>query len=211
VRRGKPPPPPGGIHRRGEQKGTGWAGLAASPHCLGRAVRASAQCGRCAPSTRQEGWSKARRYLRVRGAARADPRRSGVGLAPRPQALPVPATALVLYNAAEACSPAVFAHVWCIASRLPGVRGSLRVRDARRLLGRKGTLQPDNGQRTARTTDNDAHNNRRRRATRTAKGRGHKVIRAGGAAAGPAQRRDPQICGPSGKPSAWLVARHSAS
>jgi hypothetical protein len=41
VRRGKPPPPPGGIHRRGEQKGTGWAGLAASPHCLGRAVRAS--------------------------------------------------------------------------------------------------------------------------------------------------------------------------
>jgi hypothetical protein len=31
------------------------------------------------------------------GTARADSRRSGVGLAPRPQALPVPAAALVLY------------------------------------------------------------------------------------------------------------------
>jgi hypothetical protein len=31
------------------------------------------------------------------GTARADPRRSGVGLAPRPQALPIPAAALVLY------------------------------------------------------------------------------------------------------------------
>jgi hypothetical protein len=36
----------------------------------------------------------ARRYLRVRGTARADSRRSGVGLAPRPQALPMPAAAL---------------------------------------------------------------------------------------------------------------------
>jgi hypothetical protein len=34
-------------------------------------------------------------YLRVRGTARADPRRSGVGLAPRPQVLPMPAAALV--------------------------------------------------------------------------------------------------------------------
>jgi hypothetical protein len=39
----------------------------------------------------------ARRYLRICGAARADSRRSGVGLAPRPQALPMPAAALVLY------------------------------------------------------------------------------------------------------------------
>jgi hypothetical protein len=31
------------------------------------------------------------------GTARADSRRSGVGIAPRPQALPMPATALVLY------------------------------------------------------------------------------------------------------------------
>jgi hypothetical protein len=39
----------------------------------------------------------ARRYLRARGgAARGDFRRAGVGLAPRPQALPVPAAALVL-------------------------------------------------------------------------------------------------------------------
>jgi hypothetical protein len=37
-----------------------------------------------------------RRYLRVRGTARADSRRSGVGLAPGPQALPMPAAALVL-------------------------------------------------------------------------------------------------------------------
>jgi hypothetical protein len=36
-------------------------------------------------------------YLRVRGTARADSRRSGVGLALRPQALPMPAAALVLY------------------------------------------------------------------------------------------------------------------
>ena len=41
----------------------------------------------------------ARRYLRARGTARADSRRSGVGLAPRPQALPMPAAALVLYIA----------------------------------------------------------------------------------------------------------------
>jgi hypothetical protein len=33
------------------------------------------------------------------GTARADSRRSGVGLAPRPQALPLPAAALILYNA----------------------------------------------------------------------------------------------------------------
>jgi hypothetical protein len=33
----------------------------------------------------------ARRYLRVRGAARADSRMSGIGLAPRPQALHMPA------------------------------------------------------------------------------------------------------------------------
>jgi hypothetical protein len=39
----------------------------------------------------------ARRYLRVRGTARADPQRPGVGLAPRPQALPKPAAAPVLY------------------------------------------------------------------------------------------------------------------
>ena len=31
------------------------------------------------------------------GTARADSRRSGVGLAPRPQALPMPAAALILY------------------------------------------------------------------------------------------------------------------
>jgi hypothetical protein len=39
----------------------------------------------------------ARRYLRVRGTARADSRRSGVGLAPRPQARHMPAAALILY------------------------------------------------------------------------------------------------------------------
>jgi hypothetical protein len=44
----------------------------------------------------------ARRYFRVmyvgtRNSARADSRRSGVGLAPRPQALPLPAAALVLF------------------------------------------------------------------------------------------------------------------
>jgi hypothetical protein len=33
----------------------------------------------------------AQRYLRIRGTARADSRRPGVGLAPRPQALPMPA------------------------------------------------------------------------------------------------------------------------
>ena len=38
----------------------------------------------------------ARRYLRVPGAARSDSRRSGAGLAPRPQALPTPAFALIL-------------------------------------------------------------------------------------------------------------------
>jgi hypothetical protein len=36
----------------------------------------------------------ARWYLRVRGAARADPRGSGVGLVPRPQALLMPTAAL---------------------------------------------------------------------------------------------------------------------
>jgi hypothetical protein len=35
--------------------------------------------------------------LRVRGTSRADSRRSGVGLAPGPQALPMPAAALILY------------------------------------------------------------------------------------------------------------------
>jgi hypothetical protein len=35
-----------------------------------------------------------RQYLRVCGAARADPQRPGVGLAPRPQALPMPATTI---------------------------------------------------------------------------------------------------------------------
>ena len=39
----------------------------------------------------------ARRYLRVRGAARADSRGPGAGLAPRQQALPIPAAAM--------CSP----------------------------------------------------------------------------------------------------------
>jgi hypothetical protein len=38
-----------------------------------------------------------KRYLRARGTARADSPGSGVGLAPRPQALPMPAAALVLY------------------------------------------------------------------------------------------------------------------
>jgi hypothetical protein len=36
-------------------------------------------------------------HLRIRGTSRADSRRSGVGLAPGPQAPPVPAAALVLY------------------------------------------------------------------------------------------------------------------
>jgi hypothetical protein len=45
----------------------------------------------------------ARRYLRTRGTSRADFRRSGVGLAPGPQALPMPATALVLYMKRAAC------------------------------------------------------------------------------------------------------------
>jgi hypothetical protein len=40
----------------------------------------------------------ARRYLRARGAARADSRRSGAGIVPRPQVLSVPAAALVLYT-----------------------------------------------------------------------------------------------------------------
>jgi hypothetical protein len=39
----------------------------------------------------------ARRYLRTRGTPRAGPRRPGVGLAPRPQALLMPAAALILY------------------------------------------------------------------------------------------------------------------
>jgi hypothetical protein len=39
----------------------------------------------------------ARRYLRIRGTARADSRGGGVGLAPGPQALPMPAAALILY------------------------------------------------------------------------------------------------------------------
>jgi hypothetical protein len=38
-----------------------------------------------------------RPYLRVRGTARADSRRSRAGLAPGPQALPMPAAALILY------------------------------------------------------------------------------------------------------------------
>jgi hypothetical protein len=42
------------------------------------------------------GVQPARRYLRARGTSRADSRRSGVGLAPGPQALPMPAAALIL-------------------------------------------------------------------------------------------------------------------
>jgi hypothetical protein len=42
-------------------------------------------------------WRAARRYLRRCGTPRADSPGSGVGLAPGPQALPMPAAALVLY------------------------------------------------------------------------------------------------------------------
>jgi hypothetical protein len=51
------------------------------------------------------------RYLRVRGTARADSRRrSGVGLAPRPQALPMPAAALVLYTVIFDCKFPLLVH-----------------------------------------------------------------------------------------------------
>ena len=46
----------------------------------------------------------ARRYLRARGTSRADSRRSGAGLAPGPQALPMPAAALVSRTLAACCA-----------------------------------------------------------------------------------------------------------
>jgi hypothetical protein len=52
-------------------------------------------CRRCTrrPLSQTPSWI----YLRIRGAARAYSRGPGVGLAPRPQALPMPATALFIW------------------------------------------------------------------------------------------------------------------
>jgi hypothetical protein len=64
---------------------------------LGFYIAISASYASCRSDSIYIIYIAARRYLRVRGTARADSRRSGVGLAPRPQALPMPAAALILY------------------------------------------------------------------------------------------------------------------